>query len=91
MYMCSGIENVRIRQGCGVGVETGVGVSRSRPFWQSELESVKFDRLRLRAGVPGHQPAADDDFVRTVIHPPENVEIQEEKESGSVWMKLKRH
>ena len=34
-------------QGCGVGVETGDGVGRSRPFWfesKSELESVKKNR-----------------------------------------------
>ena len=43
-------------QGCGVRVETGVGVGRSRLFWpesESELESVKFGRLRLRPGVAG--------------------------------------
>ena len=48
-------------QGCGVGVDTGVGVGRSRLFWpesESELESVKFGRLRLQPGV-----ATDDDFV----------------------------
>ena len=42
-------------QFCGVGVETGVGVGRNRPFWlesESELESVKLNRLRLRPGVP---------------------------------------
>ena len=36
-------------QCCGVGVETGVGVCRSRPVWlesEWELESVKFGRLR---------------------------------------------
>ena len=44
------------KQGCGVGVETGVGVGRWRPLWLesgSELESVKFGRLRLRLGVAG--------------------------------------
>ena len=25
------------------------------------------------------------------MHPPENIELQEENENGSVWMKLKRH
>ena len=41
-------------QGCGVGVEPGVGVGRSRFFWpesESELESVQNYRLRLRPGV----------------------------------------
>ena len=41
-------------QGRGVGVDTGVGVGRSRLFWpDSELESVKFGRPRLRSGVAG--------------------------------------
>ena len=41
-------------QGCGVGVEIRVRVGWSRPFClesKSELESVKFCRLRLRPGV----------------------------------------
>ena len=44
------------KQSCGVGVETGVGVGRSRAFWlklESELKSVKFSRLRLQPGVAG--------------------------------------
>ena len=39
-------------QGCGVGVETGVGVGRSGPFWpesESELESLEIRRLRSPA------------------------------------------
>ena len=39
-------------RGCGVGVETGVRVGRGRLFCSesgSELESVKFCRLRVRA------------------------------------------
>ena len=41
-------------QGCGVGVENGVGVGRSRSFWlepELELETVKFTRQRLQPGV----------------------------------------
>ena len=60
-------------QGCGVGVETGVGVCRSRPFClesEWELESVKLGRLRLRSGVADLHLAAEDDFGRTVTHPP---------------------
>ena len=75
------------QQGCGVGVETGVGVGRSRPFWpesESELESVKFYRLRLRPGVAGYHPSTDDNFGRMDIYPSENIERHEEKESGSV-------
>ena len=37
-------------QGCGVGIEAGVGVGRSRPFWlesESELEPVKFAQLQF--------------------------------------------
>ena len=52
-------------QGCGVGVEAGVGVGRTRPFClasESELESVKFRGLRLRPGVAGDQPSTDNDF-----------------------------
>ena len=79
-------------QGCGVGVETGVGVGRSRPFWpESELESAKFYRLRLRPGVARYHPSKDNDFGRTVKHRLENIERQKEKESGSVKLKLERH
>ena len=75
------------KQGCGVGVETGVAVSRSRPFWpesESELELLKFGRLRLRPGFAVYHPSTDDNFGRTVIHPYENTERQEEKESSSL-------
>ena len=68
-----------------MGVETGVGVGRSRPFWpqsERELKSVKFGRLW--PGVAGYHPAAYNDFVRTIVHPPENIEKREVKESGSV-------
>ena len=78
-------------QGCGVGAEVGVGVGRSRSFRlesESELESVKFYRLRLRPGVARYQPSTDNDFGRTVLHRPENIERQEEHESD---IKLKRH
>ena len=37
-----------LNQGCGVGVEAGVGVGRSRLFClesESEMESIKFRRL----------------------------------------------
>ena len=47
-------------QGCRVGVETAVGVGRSRSFRpesESELESVKFYRLRLRPGVASYHPS----------------------------------
>ena len=76
-------------QGCRAGVETGVGVGRSRPFWlgsELELESVKFGRLRLRPRVADKHPATDDDFGRTVKHAPENIERQEENESGSMYV-----
>ena len=82
-----------LSQGCGVGVETGVGVGRSRPFWlesESELESAKFCRLRLRPGVAGYRLSTDDDLGRTVLHHLENVERQEERKSVSVEIKLKR-
>ena len=83
-----------LTQGCGVGVEAGIGVGRSRPFWpepEPELESVKFGRLRLRLGVAGYRPSTDDDLGRKVIQHSENIERQEEKESGSAEIKLKRH
>ena len=54
-------------QGCGVGVETGVGVGRSRPFWpesESELESRKVCQIRLRPGVAGYHLSTDGDFGR---------------------------
>ena len=80
-------------QGCGVGVEAGVGVGRSRPFClesESELESVKFCRLRLRPGVAGYDPSTGNDFGRTVMIRLENIERQEEKDTGGVEIKLKR-
>ena len=80
------------RQGCGV--EIGVGVGRSRQFClmsKSELEAVKFCRLRLRPGVTGYHPSTDSDFGRTVMRRPENVKRREEKERGRVEMKLKRY
>ena len=78
-------------QGCGIEVETGVGVGRSRPFSpesESELESVKIGRLRLRPGVADCQRSTDDDFGRTIIHPSESIEKREENESGIVQIKL---
>ena len=56
---------VCVEQGCRIGVETGVGVGRSR--WlrlesASELESVEFCRLRVRPGVAGCHPSTDDHF-----------------------------
>ena len=80
-------------QGCRVGVEAGVGVDRSPPFFpesESELESVKFCRLRLRPGVAGYQPSTDNDFGGMAMYRSENFERQEEKESGSVEIMLKR-
>ena len=74
--------------------ETGVRVGRSRPLWpesETELESVKFGRIRLWPRVVSYYPSAGDDFGRTVILPSENIERQEEKGSGVVQIKLKRH
>ena len=78
-------------QGCGVGVETGVGVGRSRPFWsESEMESVKFCRLQLRLVVAGYHPSTDDNFDQTVMHHMENIE-REGKKGGCVEIMLERH
>ena len=52
---------------------------------------VKFYRLRIRLGVAGYHPSPDSHFGRTVMLRPENIERQEEKERGSVEIKLKRH
>ena len=42
----------RSNQGCGVGV--GIGAGRSWQFWlESELDSVKLNRLRLRLACDG--------------------------------------
>ena len=56
-----------------------------------ELESVKLYRLPLRSGVAGYRPSTDDDFGRRIMHRLKNVERQEEKESASVEIRLKRH
>ena len=58
------------------GVGVGAGVGKLGP---------------LRPGVAVYHPSTDDYFGRTVIHPPENIERQEEKDSSSVQIKLKRH
>ena len=90
----SKIPSAATGQGCGVGVEAGVGVGRSRPFRlesESELESIKFCRLRLWPGVARYQPSTGNDFGQTVMHRPKNIERQEENESVSVKIKLKRH
>ena len=71
-----------LNHGCGVIVEAGVGVGGSRPFRlepESELESVKFCRFRLRPGVVGYQPSTGNDFGGTVTRRPENIEGQEER------------
>ena len=52
----SGTDACDFQAGQRIGIETEVGVSRSRPFWpdsKPELESVKFGRLRLRLRVAG--------------------------------------
>ena len=67
-----------------------VGVDRFEPESESELESIKFDRLRLQPGVAVYQPSTDDDFGRMVIYPYENIERHKEKESGSVQIKPRR-
>ena len=80
------------KQGCGVGVEAGVGVDRSRPFLpesESELESVTF--YRLRPGVAAYHPSTDDDIDGTVMNHLGNIERQEERDSGSVQIMPKRH
>ena len=84
----------RHNQGCGGVVETGVGVDRSRPFClesESELESVKFRRLRLRPGVAGYQPSTDNDFWPNGYASSRYHWKQDEKESGSVEIMLKRN
>ena len=43
------------------------------------------------AGVVGYQPSTDNDSGRTITRRPENIEGQEEKESESPELKLKRH
>ena len=60
------------------GVRVGAGVG-------------KVCRLGLRPGIAGYQPSTDNDFGRTAIYRPENIEGQKEKESGSVEIRLKRH
>ena len=67
---CSGIKSSissRAADGGGVGVDNGVGVGWSRPFWpesELELESGKFCRLRLQPGVAGYHHSTEDDFGR---------------------------
>ena len=63
--------------GCGVGVEAGVGVGRSRPFWsesESELVSGKF-RCALGSAVVDYILSMYDNFDRRIIHSPEHIGI----------------
>ena len=60
--------------------------SESRP----ELESVGVG-TGVRKIWPTPNPAGGDNFERTLMHSPENIEILEEKESGSVYIKSKHH
>ena len=90
----AGLRSRALKQGCGVGVTDGVGVGQGRPFClesESELEPIKFCRFRLRPEVAGYQPSTDNDFGRTVMHRPENIEGQKEKERDSVGIKLKHN
>ena len=51
----------------------------------------KICRPRFWPGVAGYHPSTVADFGRTVVYRRENIERQEEKESGCVEIKLKRH
>ena len=55
-----------------------------------DVDSVKFCGVRLPRGVAGCHSPTEDNFARMVLNPPENTDKQEEKESGSVGIKLKR-
>ena len=52
---------------------------------------MKICGLRLSPGVAGYHLSTADDFGPTIVYRPENIKGQEEKESGSVEIKLKRH
>ena len=45
----------------------------------------------MRPGVAGNRPSTDMDFGQTVMHCPENIERQKEKDRGSVEIKLRHH
>ena len=63
-----------LRQGCGVGVEGGVG--RRQPFWpESELELVTFCCFQLRYPVANIVLSVHDNLGRIIIHSPENIRI----------------
>ena len=67
------------------------------------MESTVLAGVGVRAGVGNilptptpaqnrsYHPSTDDDLGRTVIHPYESIERQEEKESGSIQIKPRRH
>ena len=79
--------SVTLHQGRGVEAETGVGVGWSRPFWlESEVESVKFVRLRLLPGVADKHTAVEYDFGRAItqMYPPKNTEILEKERRVAV-------
>ena len=68
-------------QGSGVGVETGVGVGQSQPFW---LESDRLWPTPTPAQSRRLTPSDRIDFGWTILHTPEKIEWAKEKEIGSV-------
>ena len=78
-------------QAFGVGAETAVGVDRSRPLWpesESELESVKFCRLRLRPGVVGCHFSTDDNFAERVCIVSKTLKGGKKRRGGGVKINL---
>ena len=66
-------------------------VSGSRRFWpesESELESVKFGRLRPWSRVPDYILTVDDNFKRMIIQLPETLEYRRLYEKGNISIRI---
>ena len=84
-------------------VQSGEQLAGTRPASRSQdrswspsestvcLESVQVFRLRLWIGIAEYHTSTDDGVGRTLMHRPENIETQEDEETGTVEIKLKRH
>ena len=71
--------------------------SRDRSWSRSEYIVPTGVGVTAEAGkiwpipTPARSRRSYDDFGPTIMHPPENIERQEEKESGRVQLKITRH
>ena len=87
LHTCRKMASPQVR-----AAEYGVTTGWSRLGSESELESVKFCRLRCRTGVAAHILSAGDNFGQTVTDPTKTLEYRKKmKVLTSTGVKLKRN